>query len=110
MGNSLRIIQRYKDYYCEELIEGYLSNEINLEELISKLDYNQVKEQSELFNFLNLLMTNKFQRRCYNEFCNKLIYFSDAFNYAKMFQNYALKEFSKIWIGPDQLKKKKKIS
>jgi len=70
MGNSLRIIQRYKDYYCEELIEGYLSNEINLEELISKLDYNQVKEQSELFNFLNLLMTNKFQRRCYNEFCN----------------------------------------
>ena len=53
--------ERYKDWYCEELFRAYFNSLMELDELLLKLDYNRISNQKELFNFLNFLLTEKFQ-------------------------------------------------
>ncbi|MFW9948035.1 MAG: hypothetical protein ACFFDX_14520 [Candidatus Odinarchaeota archaeon] len=74
-------------------------------ELLYKLDYEQVNNQKELFNFLNLILTQEFPHNCYNQYCREMLYFSNTFDYAKKNFNLKLKEFVKIWISPHKLKK-----
>lgn len=97
------ISERYKDYYCEELFASYLNSLIDLDEVLLKLDYNRIANQKELFNFLNLLLSDKFPHICYNEFCREKLYFSNTFETAKKDLNFTLKEFVKIWITPHNL-------
>ena len=104
MPNYIGINERYRDWYCEEIIESYLNCEIDLEELIFKLDYDKVKEQIELFNTLNLILTNEYPHKCYNENCQKKLFFSNSFNNAKEHLKLPLKEFVIIWIAPYNLK------
>jgi hypothetical protein len=97
--------ERYKDWYCEELILAYFSNLIDLDELLLKLDYNQISDQKELFNYLNFLLAEKFPHRCYNDFCGNKLYFSNTFEFAKKHLDLTLKEFIKIWTTPHNLGK-----
>ena len=34
--------ERYKDWYCEELIRAYFNSLMELDELLLKLDYNRI--------------------------------------------------------------------
>jgi len=104
MPNYAGINERYRDWYCEEILESYLNYEIDLEELIFKLDYNKVQEQIELFNTLNLILTNEYPHKCYNENCQKKLFFSNSFNNAKEYLKLPLKDFVIIWIAPYNLK------
>ena len=97
--------ERYEDWYCEELIRSYLSNLMDLDELLLKLDYNRISDQKELLNYLNFLLTEKFPHRCYNEFCGNKLYFSNTYEFAKKHLNLTLKEFVKLWITPQNLGK-----
>jgi len=101
----IQIIERYNDWYCEEKFSAYLNNSINLAELLHKLDYEQVCNQKELFDFLNLILTKKFPHNCYNKYCREKLYFSNTFDYAKKQLSLKLKEFVKIWIAPQNLEK-----
>ncbi|MFX0012023.1 MAG: hypothetical protein ACFE9R_17035 [Candidatus Hermodarchaeota archaeon] len=103
MPEIIETDERYKDWYCEDLIRSYLSNLMDLYELLFKLDYDRIEEQKELFNFLNFLLTEKFPHRCYDENCGSKLYFSDTFNFAKKHLNLTLKEFVKLWITPSFL-------
>ena len=80
MPKNIWINERYRDWYCEDILEGYLNGEIDLEELILKLDYDKVQEQIELFNALNLILTNKYPHKCFNDNCKKNLFFSNTFN------------------------------
>ena len=104
MPKNIWINERYKDWYCEDILEGYLNGEIDLEDLILKLDYDKVQEQIELFNALNLILTNKYPHKCYNDNCQKILFFSNTFNNAKEHLKLPLKEFVKIWIAHFNLK------
>jgi hypothetical protein len=104
MPNYTGINERYRDWYCEEIIESYLNYEIDLEDLIFKLDYDKVQEQIELFNTLNLILTNEYPHKCYNKNCQKKLFFSNSFNNAKEHLKLPLKEFVIIWIAPYNLK------
>ena len=97
--------ERYKDWYCEELIRLYFSSLIDLDELLLKLDYNRISNQKELFNFLNYLLTENFPHSCYNKICGNKLYFSNTFEFAKKHLNLTLKEFVKLWITPNILGK-----
>ena len=66
MPKNILINERYKDWYCEDILEGYLNGEIDLDELILKLDYDKVQEQIELFNALNLILSNKYLKSWFN--------------------------------------------
>ena len=99
----IQIIERYNDWYCEEIFSAYLNKSINLTELLHKLDYEQVNNQKELFNFLNLILTKEFPHNCYNKYCGEKLYFSNTFDYAKKQFNLKLNEFVKIWIAPHNL-------
>ena len=100
----------YTDWYCEEIFEDYLNGQINLEELIFKLDYNKIQEQIELFNALNLIMTKKYPHKCYNENCQKQLFFSDTYKNAKEHLKLNLKDFVRIWIYPYNLKQQKNLN
>jgi len=110
MPNFIEINETYRDWYCEEIFEDYLNGQINLEELIFKLDYNKIQEQIELFNALNLIMTKEYPHKCYNENCQKQLFFSDTYKNAKEHLKLHLKEFVKIWICPYNLKQLKNLS
>lgn len=105
MQENSELKERYKDWYCEVLIRSYLSNLMDLDELLLKLDYERIAEQKELFNFLNFLLTEKFPHRCYDENCRRKIYFSDTFDFAKKHLNLTLKEFVNFWISSHNLGK-----
>ncbi|MFX1527342.1 MAG: hypothetical protein ACFFB4_07190 [Promethearchaeota archaeon] len=91
---------RYDDWYCEELFYAYINKYINLHELLTKLDYDQVEKQRELFNLLNLILTNNFPHYCFNMSCKEKLYFSNTYDYTKREFNFNLKKFIKIWIAP----------
>ncbi|MHA2288954.1 MAG: hypothetical protein ACXABG_09210 [Promethearchaeota archaeon] len=91
-------IERYKDWYCEELFRTYFSSLIELDELLLRLDYDRISDQKELYNFLNFLLTEKFPHKCYHELCDNKLYFSNTFDFAKKQLNLTMKEFVKIWI------------
>lgn len=110
MPNFIEINERYRDWYCEEILEDYLNGQINLEELIFKLDYNKIQEQIELFNALNLIMTKEYPHKCYNENCQKQLFFSDTYKNAKKHLKLHLKEFVKIWIGPYNLNQQENLN
>ncbi len=100
------IYERYRDWYCEDLLEGYLNGEIDIDELILKLDYNKVIEQRDLFFSLNLILSNKYPHNCYNKNCRKKLFFSNTFNQAQ--KTFSLKQLARLWVGPYNLKKNKK--
>lgn len=108
MKFNQRISMRYGDWYSEELFEAYLKGLIQLDDILEGLDYERIQNQTELYNFLNLLLTNKFPHYCYNQNCEKKLYFSNTFHYAKVFQKLSLKEFVRIWIAPHNLHKYKR--
>ena len=108
MRSSLKPAIRYGDWHCEDLFEAYLKGIIKLDDVLNSLDYDQIQNQTELYNFLNLLLTNKFPHSCYNQNCEKKLYFSNTFHYAKESQKLSLKEFVRIWITPYNLHKYKK--
>jgi hypothetical protein len=97
MSEIFKSNERYKDWYCEDLIRAYFSRLINLDELLLKLDYIRILDQKELFDYLNFLLTEKFPHKCYNESCGSKLYFSNTFDYAKKQLNLSLKEFVNIW-------------
>jgi hypothetical protein len=105
MPEIIETNERFKDWYCEDLIRSYLSNLMDLDELLFKLDYDRIAEQKELFNFLNFLLTEKFPHRCYNENCRSKLFFSDTYEFAKKHLNLTLKEFVKFWISSHNLGK-----
>jgi hypothetical protein len=108
MKSGLKRARTYGDWYCEDLFESYLKGIIELSDVLNSLDYDQIQNQTELYNFLNLLLTKKYPHRCYNHTCRKLLYFSNTFYYAKKLMGFELKEFIKIWIAPANLQKYKK--
>ncbi|MFW9937539.1 MAG: hypothetical protein ACFFD5_07810 [Candidatus Thorarchaeota archaeon] len=108
MNNNQKVPIRYGDWYSEELFEAYLKGMVELDDILEILDYERIQNQTELYNFLNLLLTNKFPHYCFNQNCEKKLYFSNTFHYAKESQNFSLKEFVKIWITPHNLYKYKK--
>lgn len=97
MSEISESIERYKDWYCEDLIRAYFNKLITLDDLLQKLDYSQVSEQKDLFNYLNFLLTKKYPHKCYNELCNNKLFFSNTFEFAKKHLNLKLSEFVKIW-------------
>jgi hypothetical protein len=97
MSEILKPNERYKDWYCEELIRAYFSRLIDLDELLIKLDYDRILDQKELFNYLNFLLTERFPHICYKEGCGSKLYFSNTFDYAKKQLHLSLKEFVNIW-------------
>ncbi|MFX0059165.1 MAG: hypothetical protein ACFE8J_12770 [Candidatus Heimdallarchaeota archaeon] len=107
MRNHQRIPVRYGDWYSEELFESYLKGMIELDDVLEGLDYDRIQSQTELYNFLNLLLTNKFPHYCYNHNCEKKLYFSNTYYYAKESEKLSLKEFVRIWITPHNLYKYK---
>ena len=82
-----------------------MNKSISLQELLKKLDYNQVVKQRELINLLNLILTNRFPHYCFNEHCKEKLYFSNTYDYTKREFNLNLKEFVKIWVAPLNLDK-----
>jgi hypothetical protein len=107
MKLNQKIPMRYEDWYSEELFESYLKGMIQIDDVLEGLDYDQIQTQTELFNFLNLLLTNKFPHYCYNQNCKKKLYFSNTYYYAKESQKLSLEEFVRIWITPHNLHKYK---
>ena len=105
MHNISKIYERYSDWYCEELFKAYFNKLMSLDEILAKLDYDQILSQKELYNFLNLLLTENFPHVCYNEICQKKLYFSNTFDTAKKFLDLSLKTFIRIWITPHNLGK-----
>ena len=97
----------YKDWNCEELFRANFSSLMELDELLLKLNYSRISNQKELFNFLNFLLIEKFPHRCYNEFCDNKLHFSNTLEFAIKHLNLTLKEFVKIWITPHTLGKLK---
>jgi len=89
--------ERYTDWYCEDSISAYLNNLMEIDELLFKLDYGQIANQKELFNFLNFLLTEKFPHECYNKYCGNKLYFSNTFEFARKHLELSLKEFVKLW-------------
>jgi hypothetical protein len=83
MPEILETNERYKDWYCEELIRSYINNLMELDELLLKMDYDRILEQKELFNYLNFLLTEKSPHRCYNEFCGNSYIFQIPMNLRK---------------------------
>ncbi|MHA2472213.1 MAG: hypothetical protein ACXAES_03150 [Promethearchaeota archaeon] len=97
MPETIDTNERYTDWYCEDLISAYLNNLIELDELLLKLDYCQITNQKELFNFLNFLLTERFPHECYNKFCGNKLHFSNTYEFAKRHLNLTLKEFVELW-------------
>ena len=105
MSEIIDTNERYSEWYCEDLISAHLNNLMELDELLLKLDYCQITNQKELFNFLNFLLTEKFPHECYNKYCGDKLYFSNTFEFARRHLGLTLKEFVKLWTTPYDLGK-----
>jgi hypothetical protein len=103
-------ISNYGDWYCEEVIEAYFKKTLELDEVLLQLDYSQIVNQTELFNFLNLILTNKYPHKCFNLSCRKKLFFSNTFDNAKKYLDLTLQQFVRIWIAPHNLGKYKNWS
>lgn len=86
------------------MFSSYFNKTISLDELLDKLDYEQVAQQRDLLDFLNFILTKEIPHYCYNKECNEKLFFSNVYYYNKIDGRFTLKEFVKIWSAPHNLK------